>query len=971
MKRINRIATLMMLVALSMSSWADDAQGVHVVQRTLAGGIETILADGIFKTGEDYTTLPAPKLVGYIFTHWSIAQSQGIGNRDRYKRAREVATYHLFEATTVTANYLPEDEDADGDGMADGLEIYWYGTTDIGPNSDTDGDGYTFVEELDAGTNPHLVEDLSFGCIAWNDSEEVIYNPEGLAPYTIRSNPEGELFWTVEDYACKGATVVTPSPGEMAPSFALWTLNGVEQRDRLGRALDQVRVVCDGTPLELVAESIADEQLRAMSYWYGRGANVSPQDDTDGDGYDLLEEMSGGTNPLMAEELSPGGVFANDGEVVLYNPENLSPYVIRSEPENELFWTIEDYARPGESLEVPFVSKDTSSFAFWELNGVRQADRLGRAIDVVKVLMPTESVELVAISIDDRISRELAYWYGPDSDATVESDTDCDGYSFIEEIESGTNPILAETDTFGAISWDDGAEVEVNLQTYERVQGVVVDGKFINLFADKSNDDAEIFGEGAEVCPIVADLNGDGLFDIVVETVADESKVVFLNCGSRGNPEFKTVDWQPGWEVLVESSRLRSVDGMPLDVEPLAALSYSMAGDDLLVSDVDGRIWFYLWNGTGYELQHKVWGGTYAGFAKGLRIAAVDWEDDGDWDCLCGTADGKLMLLRDPKIGRPTNLLAKPGVDNVLLEWDPNQQSRVRGYKVYRNATESGGDGDVIGEPNLPRYRDWPPAIRDYEYRVSAFGRFYTAGNSEPEIVESPLTDPVRVELGKVSLSWNNATAFAGDEVGVSLSIENSLSLSGSGLVLKVEYNSKVLTPVRIQKSGLTEGIVLNDTVADGQWSICSAGGEMAAGGGTMLTLVFETSDFVVGTNTTSVGLSFASLKTVSGADISIAMPLSEADVVIVPSQNPSGDPTVVPPYSRGDVNGDGRLTKDDLQLMATLMKGGPNEKWNSNQLDAGDYNDDDSLDQDDYKLMRADFRAKGIVNGGEKMGVL
>ena len=65
-------------------------------------------------------------------------------------------------------------------------------------------------------------------------------------------------------------------------------------------------------------------------------------------------------------------------------------------------------------------------------------------------------------------------------------------------------------------------------------------------------------------------------------------------------------------------------------------------------------------------------------------LAAVDWEDDGDLDCLCGTADGKLMLLRNPKVGRPTNLKATAGVDNVLLTWDPNQQSRVRGYKVYR-----------------------------------------------------------------------------------------------------------------------------------------------------------------------------------------------------------------------------------------------------------------------------------------------
>ena len=85
----------------------------------------------------------------------------------------------------------------------------------------------------------------------------------------------------------------------------------------------------------------------------------------------------------------------------------------------------------------------------------------------------------------------------------------------------------------------------------------------------------------------------------------------------------------------------------------------------------------------------------------------------------------------------------------------------------------------------------------------------------------------------------------------------------------------------------------------------------------------------------------------------------------------PPEDPTIVTPYGRGDVDGNGRLEKADLQLLARLMNGGPTDKWNERQLRAGDYNENGELDNDDFQLMKAGFRAKGSINGDVKMGVL
>ena len=112
---------------------------------------------------------------------------------------------------------------------------------------------------------------------------------------------------------------------------------------------------------------------------------------------------------------------------------------------------------------------------------------------------------------------------------------------------------------------------------------------------------------------------------------------------------------------------------------------------DVLVSDADGRIWEYLQNEDGsFFFKSKVWGGSSAGFATGLTIAAIDWEFDGDVDLVAGLSSGGLIALRDPRGGRPTGLVTTPGADSILLTWDPNWQSRILGYNVYRGPSSDG-----------------------------------------------------------------------------------------------------------------------------------------------------------------------------------------------------------------------------------------------------------------------------------------
>ena len=346
-----------------------------------------------------------------------------------------------------------------------------------------------------------------------------------------------------------------------------------------------------------------------------------------------------------------------------------------------------------------------------------------------------------------------------------------------------------------------------------------------------------------------------------------------------------------------------------------------------------------------------MWGGSHAGFAQGLRLAAVDWDDDGDLDCLAGTADGKLMLLRDPKVGRPTNVKAYAGVDNVLLTWDPNQQSRIRGYKVYRKETEGteGSEGTATDDPlagyvalfpdvswvsssfitALPTYRDYPPSTEEYAYKVSSVSRFYTAGNSTPTVSESPATEAVKARTGGVKFFWNDVAVKCGERADVMLSIENSLNYNVAGKTQIVTYDPAYLSPVKIMKTGLSESITYTETIADGRWTINLTGGTLAAGSGKFVTLVFDT----LNPGTTQVG----------GATVSIA-PGSAAAA-----------------YRLGDLDGDGEVTVLDLRALAKY-KDGTGRKYNANQLKAGDFNGNGKLDNADYQALRALLKEKGAL---------
>ena len=871
MKRISVI----LLSLCAASAWADV---VHVTYQISAGGTASTVAEATLETGCGYTTIPAPTKSGYIFTHWSSSESDPLVVRDAFGRALDAARFTLYQDVTLTAHYVSAAQDKDGDGIPDGSELYWYGDLAQDAASDTDGDGFTFAEEIANGTNPLMPENDVAGPLAYGDGGLLLYNPSGYASAVVRSEPS-ELFAASEEWLRPGTYVGTPTCSPASSAFAYWVLNGVPVRDAWGRAVDRVELMMPTTAVELVAHTESDYTTRMKLYWYGR-TDIAMDSDTDGDGYTFAEELANGTNPLMPDSAVDGPVAYADGDLLQYNPYNLQPYTIKSDPEGSLFETIHDYAPFGTFVAAATYSPDTSTFACWVLNGVEQRDAWGRAIEVLSLQMSMNAQELVAKVFANEAERLSYYWYGR-TDVPMDSDTDGDGYTFAEELANGTNPLMPDSAVEGPVAYADSDTLEANLQPFDPATGAVVGEAFEELFTSpfaENGATSRTFGPNAR--PIVADVNGDGLFDLVI--LYDGGYAVYLNGGTSGNPMFTRDDSVSTNGLDLAQGSLAALDGLTLDVPPTDAVSCAF-GDvdrdgivDLLVSDAEGRIWFYRGLGDGaFALQHKVWGGSHAGFAPGLTITLVDWDGDGDLDCVCGTADGKLMLLVDPRVGRPTNVRATAGVDSVVLTWDPNGNSRVRGYGVYRGADTNAYDRIEAQWP-LPRYRDVPETVRDYYYRVTSVSRFYTSGNSTPTTSESLPTDAVYVQF-RPSVWLNDASGFTGSNVTVIVSMNNSMGLSAEGLSLTFAYDPAVLAPRGIRTTGLTAGLAGGGTASEpsaGTWRFASQGGEIATGAGRFLLLDFAILPVHDVTETT-VTLTDATVKALDGRAVALDLPQS------------------------------------------------------------------------------------------------
>jgi hypothetical protein len=849
------------------------------------------------------TTAPAYSS-GYYFTGW-LVNGVRVGN----SLTPQPVSITVTDTTTATARYVLETADTDTDGILDWYEMFHFDNLTQNGTSDSDGDGFTLAEEVGRGYNPNLADGIVEGGISRRRSMLTDVNLAGYSTYRLVSSPAGML--NTVNSVPDNTVVTTPNLWGQTNSgyrFAFWDLAGVRQVDALGMARGSFSFTVTADVIataHYLSESEDSDGDGLLDWWelnYFPDLSQNGASDSDVDGMSLVEERGRGYNPRLADSIDEGGISRRrTGDLIAVN---LQPFERLSEI--RVGGVLTDFFSPDPSVVTGIDAGTWSATAVTDWDGDGDFDLF------------------VASEEGLRVFRNIGTARNPNFEEITT------GFAALNVfVTSIDRPSIAGGD------WNDDGFGDLVIGGNSGALRFIASG---GTFTSNSNGPDLAVGS-TSARPALGDMNADGRDDLIV-LLADGTAQLYLNNGlpmpfaGPGTSNFLGVAAPAGTSITNGDI---NQDGVP----------------DVLLADADGRIWEFVKSGGGFTLKSKVWGGSYEGFAAGLTLAAVDLEGDGDLDLIGGLANGGVIALRDPSVGRPTGLIATPGANSIQLDWDANWQSRIRGYYIYRALAAVGPFAKLIPDyVPLPSYLDTPVSSGvSYFYYVSGISYFFTPGNSEPRLVESLPSDIANVAgtaAGKVILSVRPVHGNPGQKVKVYLSIENAMGVSGVGMQIRVAYDTAKLQPwsqaspgdATVYSTGLSKNMSFteNGAAANGELVINGTTGALEPGSGKLFTLQFKVAAGVPHASVLGVTITQAAMRDLNGNALAVE---------ILPLDQPESGNT----YIEGDLTGDGLVTTADKDLLKDLIK--PKSRApTADELMAGDLNADGKLDEKDLVLL-------------------
>ena len=612
-------------------------------------------------------------LDGYRFTHWTV---NGMRRSDEAGRALSQLSVTVVSNTTVISHYLPEDLDADGDGVPDWYEINLCGNTNGHAETDHDGDGFGLLHEYEMEFHPGVRNEVTYGGLAVSMGEPLraIIDP-GLATYRKQSLPVG-IFEPEEQVVSKGTRILLSDSYRVISHyhFTHWDVNGVRQADETGRALTQLDLLIQSntTVTAHYLHEEADGDNDGLLDWYEMntlGSTAFGADsDHDGDGFSLREEYVREFHPGLTNDIVDGGValcFATQMYAVVADT-NLARYVLQSDPPGAIAQRTV-ITNKGSVVTFDggvFGPSGDAEFGYWVVNGSIRTNERGLVVTTISVTVNGEE-NVLAVFVapdDDRNANDVPDWfelhYRTQLVSNVAADLDGDGTSFAEEYGRGYTPGIRDEVTFGGVSLAFATRMSVDLQYFPRVSESFADGVPRDIFSS-APPAAGAVAVAANSHPAVGDWDGDGDLDVFVGGSNGVMRV-FENAGS------------PRVMNLVE--RTTNFAGLAFAwtnvVNPAPALG-DWSGDgcaDLAVGGGTGGVW--LVESPGSFQGDALTGALRTGFATGSRTVALAFGDeDGDgWvDLLVLTETG--IVHHYPHTRTPTTPYTFPPATTDLLNY--------------------------------------------------------------------------------------------------------------------------------------------------------------------------------------------------------------------------------------------------------------------------------------------------------------
>ncbi len=643
-------------------------------------------------TDDEMSTLEAPMVSGnYRFCYWDEILPT-YPNTDMSGRAVNPYTFSPYEEMTVTAHYLDSSIDSDSDGIADWFEQHYYQTLANGAESDSDGDGYTLIEEYRRDYHPNISESILEGGVTIASSATIDYISDLVALSKIYSEPAG-LVTATSQYVYKGTLINLPDKAGANGNyrFVCWKLNGVRQADVFGRSVGGLSyIITENTDaVAHYVDSSADTDDDGVADWFeyffcgnlDKGADY----DGDGDGYTLIEEYRRDYDPNSADLVLEGGVTIASSAILDYNSSNVARSTVKSDPDG-IFATTWQYVYKGTVINLPDKAGANGNYRFicWKLNGVRQTDEFDRSLGGLSYTI-TENTEAVAHYLDssadsdsDGIADWFEYFYYGNLGNGADYDGDGDGYTLIEEYRRDYDPNSSDLVLEGGVTIASSAVFDYDAQFYDRYRNVYLEGDASPLFFSANGTDPGLFDIGSHSAPALGDWDGDGDFDLFIGAAGGIMKIY----ENRGTPFAMN---------LVERAAMPSA----FPSRP-SANTYPTLGDwngdglaDFAVSGDDGILRVYASDGAWNTPLYAIVESIDTGASASVYPAFADVNGDAKKDLIALLPDGKVRAYVNT--GSPLSPFSGGTVLNHILGVAVENPTGLAAIDI-----DSDGDDDII-----------------------------------------------------------------------------------------------------------------------------------------------------------------------------------------------------------------------------------------------------------------------------------
>jgi hypothetical protein len=703
------VALLCLIAGAALAVTVAQATKVKLLVRSDPPGI-IATAESNLDSGSAVIIPPPPDSSnGYTFAYWYLKtpSDQPADHRkvDDYGMSTTALSFKIYENTEYIALYVPSNQDTGNTGVPDWYRLRNYGTVDIAPYSDTDGDKVTLLEEYRKGSLPLIPDSAEDGGIVQGGISRrrgakipVVVDPNFFL-YTETSIPPGIV--NRSQYVASGNRIrsATAQQEIQGYHFAQWRVNGVRQENDNGIAQNQILVYITGNT-NVVAEYVPSKQdtgNTGIPDWYRLNQygtiNIDPSSDTDGDERTLAQEYADGTQPRIYDNskdapLLEGGISRRRGAKL---PLPFSPayvhYLESSDPPGILSRDV--YLTTGTSVTTANAPAEINGYKFtqWSINGVRQEADAGFAKSRATFTLTgdTRAIAHYMLTTVDTDRDVVPDWYEMlqygDLTYDASSDTDKDGVSLLAEYLMGSQPRIPDSAADGGIleggvSRRRGAKMVLNLQFFPASQTAQSSGGgFFNDPYSGAKGGFKMDSGGS--FPAIGDFDGDGDLDLFVGG-AGGSLRIFKNTGSPFAPELSELP-----EVAKNLSALK--DWPTGNVYP-ALGDWSKEGKpDLVVGSDDGKLRFYRAGNTTGVFE---WVTTLTVAGASDPVHPGFWPKQAGLDLLVlNGATGKVLRF-EAISGSPSFPYVQTPTENNLLGAD-NAITNGTGISI----TDTNGDG--------------------------------------------------------------------------------------------------------------------------------------------------------------------------------------------------------------------------------------------------------------------------------------